>query len=690
MQPQNEIRRLSAIMFTDMVGYSALTQRDEALALSLLTEHNDLIRTQLALHQGKEIKTVGDAFLVEFSNALDAVRCSIAIQNAFHLRNTAVAGETIQLRIGIHLGDVVYRDADVFGDGVNIASRIHSVAEAGGICVSEDVARQVQNKLDKPLIDLGIQALKNIQLPIHLYGVQLPWLKQLSRRSESVVAGTRLRVARWLSGAGVALVLIIVGWWIWQRPAVVPANTVAIANAKSIAVLPFTNFGGNKEDEYFGDGITEDLLTQLAQITGLKVISRTSIMQYKGTTKTMRVIGRELGVSHILEGSVRRIGSRFRINAQLIDAERDEHLWAKTYDRDIKDILVVQSEVTREISDSLKVKLQATENAYLSRRAAGNPEAYVAYLQGMHILRPRIVLTMTEYEKSVPYFERVIALDPDSPLGYVGLAKFNLFQAQLGLSSTENYAKAEKLVLRAIALDAESADAYIVLAAIKGQGQWSWKEAEQASTRAIQLNPGNATAWDTYRQNVLQPLARVEEAIVAQKRAIALDPVNANLIWRLATLYLGQGQCDEAMRIARQAIEIDPSFTISHTVLVDCLEQLGRFEEAIAANRMVKGYWVNDALLDDAAAAYKRDGSSGYYRVLYAAEKRLTTTRNDAFMFTAGLAMQLGERDEAFKLLNQAIDARDRNIFTLKTFHKFASVHDDPRYLAALKRLNLN
>ena len=500
-----------------------------------------------------------------------------------------------------------------------------------------------------------------------------------------------------IAGAAIVVLAVVamIAWRMsWRFSIPMPAADKIVSNdspgEKSIAVLPFVNFSGAKEDEFFSEGITEDMVTQLAQISGLKVISRTSILEYKDSKKPLRDIARELGVAHILQGSVRRSETRFRINAQLIDPARDGHLWAKSYDRDIKDVLAVQSEVTAEIAAALKARLLEPEKDQLDKRARRNPEAYVAYLQGMHILRHRIVLSMTEYEKSVPYFDRVIALDPDSPLGYVGLAKFNLSQAQLGLSSAENYAKAEKLILRAIAVDAESAEAYIVLATIKGQGQWSWKEAEQASTRAIQLNPGNAAAWDTYRQNVLQPMARVEEAIIAQKRAISLDPVNAYLTWRLALQYVNQGQCDEAMRVARQAIEIDPSFTISHTIFVDCLEQLGRFEEAIAANRLVKGYWVNDALLDDAVAAYKRDGSSGYYRVFYDFQKRLSATRNDAFMFTAGFAMQLGERDEAFRLLNQAIDARDRNIFMLKTYFKFASVRDDPRYLAALKRLNLN
>ena len=632
-QESADQRHLAAIMFTDIVGYSALTQRNEDMALSLLREHNRIIRAALPVHRGKEIKTVGDAFLVEFASALDAVRCAIAIQHALHDRNTATGDEAIHVRIGIHLGDVVYRDGDVFGDGVNIASRIQSLAEAGGICISQDVARQVQNKLDVALHNLGRGLLKNIVLPVDVYAVQMPWSAGIMvDKTASLSARRRIPI---MAVAGVSMVIAIAGGW-WYLGARSDAATKAVAvapeRAKSIAVLPFTNLGGNKDDDYFGDGITEDLLTQLAQISELKVISRTSVMQYKGTKKSMREIARELGVAHILEGSVRRGDKQFRINAQLIDAERDEHLWAKTYDRDIRDILAVQSEVTREISTSLKARLLASETAQIDKHAQGNADAYVLYLKGLYAVQPSADTDPNKFEPAAEYFRQVIALDANSPLGYIGMARYHIQKARRGIAALENYADSEKFVLKALAVDNSSAEAYIMLALLRGLGQWNWKEAELAAKRAIELNPGNSEAWDTYRAMYLEPTGRLEEAVVAQKRAISLDPRNSLLGLRLANLYKELGQCDEAIRQARLNATNEPAVPIHLTVAASCFEQQGKFKEAIAANRQVKMYWVTDALLDTLDKAYAKEGGQGYFRALRSHQISLAAKRNDAFV----------------------------------------------------------
>ena len=285
-------RRLAAIMFTDLVGYTALTQRNEALAMQLLEEHRRLVRPFFPKHNGREVKTIGDAFLVEFASALEATRCAFDIQQSLNELNSGRQEDRrVLLRVGIHLGDVIHDQNDVYGDAVNIASRIEPLASPGGICVSQQVYDQIKNKFEFPLSTLGEKTLKNVSEPVEVYRVILPWEKK--SESESSLEKTR------------------------------------------IAVLPFTNMSSNPEEGYFADGMTEELITSLSGVRQLTVIARTSVMGYKGTTKKVREIGRELEVGSVLEGSVRKAGNKVRITAQLIDAATEGHLWAQNYDRQL-------------------------------------------------------------------------------------------------------------------------------------------------------------------------------------------------------------------------------------------------------------------------------------------------------------------------------------------------------------------
>ena len=655
-------RRLAAIMFTDIVGYSALTQRNESLALSLLAEHNAIIRGLLTVHHGREVKTVGDAFLVEFTSALDAVRCGIAIQEALAARNTIDAGESVHVRIGIHLGDVVDQNGDLFGDGVNIASRIQSIAEADGICVSEDVARQVSNKITQSLVDIGTRELKNISLPVQAYFVQLTG-QTPGPVSPPTGAKTNAVSRTWPLATTILVLAGSIAGWLYFRalPTTVPALSAHMERAKSIAVLPFANLGSDREDDFFGDGLTEDLLTQLAQIGELKVISRTSVLQYKGTKKPMRDIARELGVVHVLEGSVRRSGTRFRINAQLIDAERDEHLWAKTYDRDIKDVLAVQSEVTTDIAGALKARILADVRSTLDRRSRGNSEAFLAYLKGMHELRPQMSVTLKEYDGAQAFFEEAMKLDPSSPLGAMGMANMYILKARQGLDVDANYAAAEKYALQALALDKALGEAYGILARVHGPGQYNWRQAEIDAKRAVELAPGASSTWDSYRVGFLEPTGRLDEALAAQQRAVSLDPRDKFLLFRLAQLHYWLGQCDKAIPQAETALKIFPDFLILHSVKVTCYEAEGKFNEATAANRLTQTLWADKKTLDEAERAISIQGDKGYSRIMLARQIERAKSRNDVWYYAAVYAGMSGEWDEAFRYLDKAIDARDRD-----------------------------
>ncbi|HEX4639717.1 MAG TPA: FlgO family outer membrane protein, partial [Chthoniobacterales bacterium] len=304
-------------MFTDMVGYSALSQRDDKVAQELLEEHRQLLREIFPRFNGAEIKTIGDAFLVEFNSALEAAQCAIEIQRALAKRNAdAPAERQIEIRIGVHIGDVIHRGSDVYGDGVNIASRIEQVANAGGICVSMDVERQIRNALEARFEKLAPTELKNISVPMDLFRIALPW-----ERRGTPVAKTQMQPSsRKILPAATALVLLLIvgiGLLVWSKR----SPTISAAPDKSIAVLPFENLSSEKENSYFADGVQDEILTDLAKIADLKVISRTSVMQYKTDAKrNLREIATQLGVAHLVEGSVQRAANKVRVNAQLIDA----------------------------------------------------------------------------------------------------------------------------------------------------------------------------------------------------------------------------------------------------------------------------------------------------------------------------------------------------------------------------------
>src|SRR6266849_3785875 len=386
-----EERKLAAIMFTDMVGYSALAQRDDKVALELLEEHRQLLREIFPRFNGTEIKTIGDAFLIEFSSALEAAQCGIEIQRALAKRNHDVSNDRrVEIKIGIHIGDVVHRGGDVYGDGVNIASRIEPLARAGGICVSMDVERQIRNALEARFEKLVPTELKNISVAMDLFRIVLPWeqkAKAEPKNAETSVAGRSFAVSRLVWVGVIVLAFIGFGWWWSDRQsgkATKSSNmpsTAPAADQKSIAVLPFVDMSQAKDQEYFCDGISEEILDALAKVDGLRVVARTSSFSFKGKNADVGEVANKLNVQNVLEGSLRREGKRIRITAQLINARDGFHLWSETYERDLKDVFAVQDEITRAIVDALKVKLAVAPPA----RARQNTEAYDLYLQGLYL-----------------------------------------------------------------------------------------------------------------------------------------------------------------------------------------------------------------------------------------------------------------------------------------------------------------
>ena len=479
-------------MFTDMVGYSALSQRDDQLALELLEEHRRLLREIFPRFHGVEIKTIGDAFLVEFGSALEAAQCAIEIQRTLAKRNPDVTAERkIEVKIGIHIGDVVHREGDVYGDGVNIASRIEPLAGAGGICVSMDVERQIRNALEARFEKFSSAQLKNIKLPMDLFRIVLPW--ETGAKAERDVTPGSKKTPLLILAAAIVAVGVVFGWWRMQRSgrdhqpvASAPANALPTAPAntpdqKSVAVLAFVNLSDDKGSEYFSDGISEELLTILQKIPGLRVAARTSAFSFKGKNATAQEIGQKLGVAHLVDGSVRKSGDAVRIAARLTRADTGEELWSENFTRDLKDVFAVQSElaetIVAQVRDRLtggaagpadKQKIQAEVQA-AEKGGTKNIDAHQLYLQGRFYENRHSEKSARE---ALAAYQHAVELDPGFALAWAGVAGTRVwlcaFATEGGLKSFDaNLSSARDATARALAIEPDLPEALLARASIE-------------------------------------------------------------------------------------------------------------------------------------------------------------------------------------------------------------------------------
>ena len=537
-------------MFTDMVGYSALTQRDEALALELLEEHRVVIRETVLRYGGREVKTIGDGFLLEFPSTLSAMEAAVQIQQALHTRNeNSPHNRQVRVRIGIHVGDVVARDGDIHGDGVNIAARLEPLAMGGGICVSEDVERAVRNKLACPLAPLGSAELKNIDLPVSVFRVVLPW--------DSSAPST---------------------------PPVIAAADPA-APAKSVAVLAFANLSTDRDNEYFSDGISEELLNVLAKIPELKVSARTSAFFFKGKQVPISEIAKQLGVAYVVEGSVRKAGDRLRITAQLINAADGFHLWSDTFDRDAKDVFAVQDEIAGLIARNLSIKLAASPVAARSV----NPEAHRLLLEGRYHLAQRTEDGFTRAEKALA---RAVEIDPTfaPPLAALGelYAVRSQFQAFSGRGADHvDRARAVDRVNQAMRLDPLLAEPYAVMALLLVNDR-RLPEAEVFFEKTFRLNPNNAIAHH-WRANLRMLQGRLEEGLAGLEEALRLNPLSFITVHAYGAYLNYAGKFDEALSVIDHSLALrsEGHYGAGHSERALVLLRLGRTDEAVVTARGV-------------------------------------------------------------------------------------------------------
>jgi TolB-like protein/class 3 adenylate cyclase/Tfp pilus assembly protein PilF len=637
-----EHRKLAVIMFTDMVGYSALTQKNEKIALQLLDEHNKLLRSIFPRFNGKEIKTIGDAFLAEFSSALDAVQCAVEIQKKIHQRNeTAPADRQFQIRIGLHVGDVVYKNNDVFGDGVNIASRIEPLASPGGICLSEDVARQIQNKISLSVVKLGASDLKNIQVPVDIYKPVLPWEKS------GFAAQVRffLRKKSTLVYAATALLLIVVSY-------ILLTNQPATAQQQSIAVLPFQNFGGRAEDEYFVDGMTESLITDLAKLQGLFVTSRNSVFQYKNKPVDVARMGKDLKVRYVLEGSVQRSGETVRVNVQLIDANNGFHLWADKFDRNANDLFVLQDDISMRIIAALKLTLTSREEEKLHSRGTVNRDAYELFLKANYHNRRR---TKGDNDLAIQYYRQALNLDGLYADAHAGLAAALRYRYAFGYDRDQAVLdQAKTSTERALELQPNLPDAMLVKGLIQRE-EGNLAEAIKTLTKELESYP-NDTQCLYYLGNSYRDAGYQDKSVEFHKRAYELEPLYFLNAYNLWGDHWSANDMQRAAAFGQKAIALDSTHFLSTIIEAYTAITEGNEKVALAAiNRSIAqepthfdSYSVR-AVIDEHFGKFQKALQDYRYHLQHDPESR------DAVSYSVPFFVNMRSFDEAQEVIRRTL-----------------------------------
>lgn len=646
-------RRLSAILAADVVGYSRLMGEDEAGTLAALKAcRKELIDPKAQQYHGRIIKLMGDGALMEFASVVDAVAFAVEVQVAMRARNTDVPAEKrIEYRIGINVGDVIVEDEDIYGDGVNIASRLEGLAEPGGICVRRNVRNQVRDRFDLDFEDLGEIEVKNIARPVRVFQIVLD--QKASALVTPIVTGDlRPRKRRWpVISAGTLVVLIIVGavWWQpWSptlEPTALDGTSVPLPDKPSLVVLPFENLSGDTEQDYFADGLTDDLITDLSKLSGLLVIARNSSFAFKERSSDLAAIARDLGVRYVLDGSVRRAGSSVRINARLLDGLKSDLVWAERYDREYDNIFAIQDEVIAGIVQALSVKLTDEEQTDLSQLPTKNLEAYDYYLRAERLA---YIAEAGSTGDALNLYQRAISLDRDFADAYAGYARVAVDVLSYGFVDNLPSAVARK-------------------------------RAYEAASRAAQLNPRLGRSYSVLA--LLQMLdGEHRDAIDSARKAVEASPNDSEAHLNLAVVLIYAGLHEEALQEFEIVLRLNPkapAYVHEYRALAHYL--LGHDEEALAELARAPTEVAGDLRLELLAEANARlgrpeaarealseiirrvpDACVAWFRVLFAHHARAEdlTARAEALRLAGLPQWPLGfEGDPASRLSADEIDA---------------------------------
>lgn len=591
MPPKDYKRKLSAIFSADVAGYSRMMGEDEAATVEAITASRKIMGELIRQHRGRVVDSPGDNLLAEFASVVDAVQCAVAVQKEFQTRNAGLPeNRRMAFRIGINLGDVIEEEGRIYGDGVNIAARLEAIADPGGICVSKTAFDHIETKLPLGYEFMGEQEVKNIVRPVGAYRVLMEPRVTVAREAQKgramPVRGRKAMIA--IMAAGLILLMTAAAVWIWRdhlRPpareaASIKGGALPSSEKPSIAVLPFDNMSGDPAQDYIADGISENIISALSNISDMIVIARNSTFTYKGKPVKVQKVGEDLGVRYVLEGSAQTIGNRIRVTAQLIDAATGHHLWSGKYDRDMKDLFVVQDEITQQIIVELQVRLTEGEQARVSRQSTANMEAWNCAVKGLELFeRP----SRENIARAMDLFQRAVELDPGYVWAWVRLAWTHLVASKYSPSPSESFKKAVEIARKTVAMDDSDADVHALLGNIYSR-QHRYEEAIREGQKALALGPANAQAH-VLLAATMNAVGRFDEAMSLVKRAMRLHPhYPAYYLMWLGVAYRMTGHYDEALATYEQLLERSKKgefpLTGAHLFLAEVYAELGQEENA--------------------------------------------------------------------------------------------------------------
>lgn len=669
-----QARQLAAIMFTDIVGYTAMMQANEQKAVAVIKHYNSSLEKLVTQYNGQVLNYYGDGSLCIFPNATDAANCALDLQK--ELKDDP----GVPLRIGLHIGEVFFENEKALGDGVNVASRVQSLGQENTILVSGEFYDKIKNNLSFSTVSLGRFDFKNVVTSLEIYAVSNEGLF-IPQRSK--MEG-KLKKTSGKKGIIIATSLIILfcaaGFLIYKR------FLIGKANDQSIAVLPFVDMSADKDQEYFSDGMSEELLNLLSKIPSLKVISRTSSFSFKGKNLDVRKIGENLGVENILEGSIRKSGNTIRITAQLIEVRNGTHLWSETYDREMKDVFVIQDEISKMIVDILKIELTGKHANQLARGFTKNTEAYEDYLKGRYHWNMR---TDDGIKKAINYFEDAAKKDSNYAAAYAGLADtyLTLFDYDL-MSIEESTSKAKEAAQHALKINPMLAEAHNSLAHINLH-EWKWEIAEKGFQKAIELDPAYVLAHHWYAL-CLTAIGKSNEAVNEMKKARELDPLSTRVNADLGMAYLAAKRYDEAIEQEKNTMELNPKAAGAYWIRGMAYQQKKMFGEAIKDYRQALELSPEDQnYLAALGHVYASSGNNSAARNILDTLFVLNKKEHVSPFFFALVFAGLNDKEMALEWLEKSYEEKSGSVRYLKMEPRLQNLRNEPRYAALMKKIGL-
>lgn len=646
----HQSRQLAAIMFTDIEGYTAIMQRDEREAIKLKDRHRSILEEEHKNFNGKIIQYYGDGTLSIFQSVVQAVECALIMQRLFRKE------PVVPVRMGIHVGDIIVNEGHVFGDGVNVASRVESLGVAGSVLLSDKVNDELRNHPQIKTLSMGSFQFKNIEKEVEVFALND---EKLVKPNPTLLKGKTVEK-------------------------ILPPKKPLVK--KSIAVLPFVNMSNDPDQEYFSDGMAEEILNSLSHLKDLKVAGRSSSFQFKGKNIDLRVLGQKLGVTTVLEGSVRKQLIHLRVTVQLINVEDGFHLWSEKYDRDIDDIFAIQDEIALAITEKLKITLLDTEKAIIIKSPTDNNEAYDLYLKGRFYWNRR----GTGLKKALEYFSQAVSLDPEFSLAYAGLADtYALFAFYSILSPHHAVPKAREAAEKAIQLNPARVKPYSVLAYITTFYDWKWGVAKEQFEKAIAINPGYSPAHYWYSNYLSWVQKDYDNSAKEAFKAIELEPLISHSHSTLSSVYVCFQEFEEARKSSNTAIELDANSFLSYFALCFALYGLGKTNEALEAiNNAVSCSGRHQYPLIQLCWLYAMSNNISESQKIF--DELLIRSKVEfiSMLSLAVAAYHSGNYDKAFEFMELAFEERASLLPCIGAYPFFSFLKNDERFQPFLKRMN--